>query len=405
MANGLLEKIKIDNQIISKLIPYQSKITIGQFIDIMIKTDNCDFEIDKNILCLILSLKFNPPKVVLPHNFGMKISFELNQMTISNDFKMKNLKADITIYNSKINGIIRMDSIHSSFVKFKTKELINLKADIIDKSVELIINLKKITIYVIPLIDLISKLPLDLPKSQTPNANIMVKINPIDINLCFLEDILNIILNSPLKLNVNTLNDIYYVSLKMKKFLINLNNNEIVGIKSFKFILDKNIDIVIQSIVVMVSTIQAYKLFKMSSIIQHNSFIIAILDKNVAENKIQLDKITCKIPMIQFLMQQAKSKRNISLNFINSDFVIKNSRKKAELYGQTKGEFIASDGFLSFNLTQCFKITINGEYSETNKNFSVEVQDPIIFKKVLPFEFFDLIISKLIFKLYINKHT
>lgn len=125
-------------------------------------------------------------------------------MTISNDFNIKNLKIDITIHNSKIDGMLFMDSIDSSFVKFKSKELVKMKADIINKSSDLIINMKKITIFVIPLIDLISNLPLDLPKTQLPNINIMVKINPIEIDLYFIEDSLNSIFNSPINLQVNT---------------------------------------------------------------------------------------------------------------------------------------------------------------------------------------------------------
>ena len=95
------------------------------------------------MIYLLLTLKFGTPKVILPPDFGMRISFVLNQMTISNDFNIKNLKIDITIHNSKIDGILFIDSIDSSFCKFKSKELVQLKADIIEKSLDLIINMKK----------------------------------------------------------------------------------------------------------------------------------------------------------------------------------------------------------------------------------------------------------------------
>lgn len=378
---ALLEKIKIDHQIIAKQIQCQLEMTLEQIIGIMIKIDNCDLIIDKNLIYLLLNIKYNSPNVVFPHDFGMKISFILNQMTISNDFQMKKLIEDILILNSKVSGTLGIYSVKSSFVEFKTKEFIKFDANIINKSIDLSINLDKIKIEVITLIDLISKLPLDFPEAQPLKLNIKVKINPIQINLCFLEDSLSIILNTPLYLNMNSLKGILpYISLKMGKCVVNLNNSEIVEIKSFNFVLDKIIEIEIPSVSVMVSMIQIYSLIKIVSYILQNRFINLVAQKRIQIKNSTVEKINCKVPIIQLLMQQTKSRRNVSLYFENTEFNLINSIKKAKILGQTRGKFTASDGFLSFDITQYFKITANGEFSE-NKNFcSVHVEDPILFE-------------------------
>lgn len=165
----------------------------------------------------------------------------------------------------------------------------------------------------------------------------MVKINPIEINLYFIEDSLNSIFNSPINLQINTSNNLLqYASLDTKNFLINLNNNEILVMESFKLILHKNINIQIPSICVMISMTLIYKIIKMLSIILQNSFISFLVQKNISMNNVPIDMITCKVLKIQLMMKQTKSKRNISLNFENTELTLKNIRRKAELFGKQK---------------------------------------------------------------------
>lgn len=379
-ASALLDKIKIGSEIIAKQIQYESEVTFDQIIEIFVKTDNCNLDIDKDVIRLLLGLKFQTPQIVLPHDIAMKLSFVMKQMSISNEFKMSNFKADVKIINSKVEGSVGMDSVDSSFVKFKSKDIVKLNADINEKTIDLKINLKEITIFVIPLIDVLSMFPLDLPKTDPPNINMNIKAKPIGCNLCFGEDILNIMINSPLKLVVNTLKrKIPYVNMQMNDFLILLNNAEMVSVKSLDFIFDKNIDIEIPSINVIVSMVKMYKLFKMISIILSIPFVNTP-QKTVAINNVPIEQIKCRVPLISLLMQQTKSKRNISLDFENTEFYLKNSQEKAELFGETHAKFTASDGFLSFELTPHFKITCSGEISDTKKACALEIKDPIKFE-------------------------
>lgn len=56
-ASALLDKIKIEHQIITKPILFQSEISLGQNIEIMIKTDTFDININKNMIYLLFTLK------------------------------------------------------------------------------------------------------------------------------------------------------------------------------------------------------------------------------------------------------------------------------------------------------------------------------------------------------------
>ena len=62
IANALLDKIKIEHQIIAKPILFRSEVTLGQNIEIMIKTDSCDINI--NDIFVINSKIWNPQSYI-----------------------------------------------------------------------------------------------------------------------------------------------------------------------------------------------------------------------------------------------------------------------------------------------------------------------------------------------------
>lgn len=372
-----LDQITCEDMIISKQILYKSEVIFDQITEILIHTDNCDLNINKKLANLLLNINVPSQEIALPHDIGIKLVLMIDNMSISNDLVMKYFTSDLYFINSKIDTSISVDSIDSSIVKFKSKDVVQMSIDIKQNIIDLAINLEKITIFVIPLIDVLSLLSKsNLPTTQN---NLRIKVNPIQFNFCFGENYLNVIFESPIKLKVNTLHRfIPYIYLQVFNFSINLNNDEIIEINSLKFILDKNMVVDIPSIKITLSMLKIYQLIKMISLFTKSSFANA--PKKILIYQIPIETIRVNVPLIKIIVHQTKSRRCISLTFENTDFDLKNQNQRAIMFAQTKILFSSSDGFTSTDLAPPFKILSKGELSETKKNCSIKALNPVKFE-------------------------
>lgn len=380
-AGLTIDQVNFSNKSIGSNVVLKSDINLGEIIEANAKIDNFNFAITKELIDFFVDMKLPKFDLPVPKSLGIKskINLTLDQVSLSNDFVMKNFNANVNINHSKIDLSVGMDSISSSFVKFESKDLAKLNVDLEEKEIKLALNVDEITVFVIPLLDVIAM----FPKAKTPSIpkiNLSVRVKPLQINLCFSENYLNVVLNSPLKFKFNTLdfND-PHVSLKMSKLFVNLNNNEIVGIRSIKFRLDKDVVLEIPSINITVSMVKIYTLIKMISYVAESS-LVTNSQKKIAIYTIPFETISTRIPSIQVIVHQTKSRRCITFKLDDTELFLKTVDQKSDFMASTKAHFEASDGILSFDITQPFKITCTGMFSETLKNLVVESQNPIKFE-------------------------
>ncbi|KAK8846214.1 hypothetical protein M9Y10_020220 [Tritrichomonas musculus] len=396
-AGAMLNQWAFQNQTIAQQISFNAEILISKAFEIKIIVDNCNINLSKSLINYLLNVNMSSYEVAFPHELALKVSFVLNQMSISNDFVMKNFLADINLSNSKFDVSVGLDSVNSSFLKFVSKDVVKMKMDIEQKSLDLVVNLEDMTIFVIPLCDLISKLPAFIP--STPQIKLNLTLKPLLCNCVFGEDYLNINFNSPLTLKLDTMKGpIPYVDLDMSNFTIYLNNKEIIRLNSLKFSLTNKLIAEIPELYIKLSMLKIYKLLKMLTTIPIKK-LMSSSQSSINLYEMPIESIVCKIPYIEVMMHQIKSRRSVLFILDDSEVNIKNTDKKTDLIASTTVHLNASDGFQTFSLAPEFRITCNGEFTETHNNCVLESPDPI------KIEFSTHLLNQIIKNLTANEDT
>ncbi|KAK8838342.1 hypothetical protein M9Y10_035765 [Tritrichomonas musculus] len=375
-ASAFLNHVIFDEQIISQQISFQSEIIINKITEVTMNIDSFDLIFNQVLVNYILNLKLPLNNIVLPNDFELKLSLKLNEMSLSDDFKINDLIVDAILNNTKIFASIKMDSISSSLINLKSKDVIQMNANLKQKEIDLTVNLQEITVYIVPLIDFITNFPkLYISK---PQIKLNIRLLPFRCNFDLAEDDLNVIFNSPIKVKLDTISTSF--SLKISNFVINLNNNEIMKMDSLLFTIDKSVIINLPSIIVNVSMVEIYKIIKITSDIIETSITNIYKPLKISLYQIPFETFEVKIPIIEVIVHQKNSRRSVSLTLHDTGLYMKNNTIKCDLFGSTKVHFDASDGFRSFSLAHPFNIACNGEFSDTINECTIEAQDPIHFE-------------------------
>lgn len=92
---AFLDRVTFEDLIISKQISYQSEVIFDQITEITLQTNDCNLNINKNLILLLLKTEFPAQEIALPHDVGINLSFKINQMSISDDFIMQNFSSNL----------------------------------------------------------------------------------------------------------------------------------------------------------------------------------------------------------------------------------------------------------------------------------------------------------------------
>lgn len=374
-ASAVLNQCAFQSQIIAQKIIFQADLKLSKISEVKIIIDNCNISPSKSLINYFLNTNMSSYEVAFPHELGLKLSFIMNQISISNDFVMKDFSTELLLSNSKFDISVGLDSVNSSFLKFTAKDVVKMNMDIEQKTLDIVVNLEDMTIFVIPLFDLISKLPT--LNGPSPQIKLNLTLKPLHVNCVFGEDCLNIMFNSPLTLKLDTLHGpIPYVDLDMSNFVVYLNNNEIIRLDTIKFYLEKKMVIDIPELYVKLSVIKIYKILKMLSTIPTKS-----LFKNSQTTPVLYDlpieSIEAKIPFIEIMIHQTKSRRCVLFKLLGTELNVQNANSKTNLLASTQIHLDASDGFQSFSLAPPFNVTCKGEFSKEENKIFLDSPDSI----------------------------
>lgn len=374
-AGAVLNQCAFQNQIIAEKFSFQAELKISKMSEVKIIVDDCNIALSKSLINYFMNTNMSSYEVALPHELGLKLSFILNQMSISNDFIMKNFVTELQLSDSKFDISVGMDSVNSSFLKFVAKDVVKMNMDIEEKTLDIVVNLEDMTIFVIPLFDLISKLPTFV--SASPQIKLNLTLKPLLANCVFGEDYLNIMFNSPLTLKLDTLHGpVPWVDLNMSNFVIYLNNKEIIRMNSLKFFLENQMVIDIPELYIKLSMVKIYKLLKMLSTIPTKSLFNSQQSTKMIYD-MPIESINAQVPFIEIMIHQSKSRRCVLFKLCQTELDIKNANKQTNLTASTKIYLDASDGFQSFSIAPPFNITCTGEFSKKQNQVFLESPDPI----------------------------
>lgn len=374
---ALLNQLAFQNQTIAQNISLTAKIILNKIFDIAVNIHNCELAISKPFVDYLFSISPSN-QFALPDGLGFTLQFNIDEVSISNEFFMNDFNLSLSLKDGLFDINCGMESIDSTYLKLKSKDLINMTFNLSQMHLNLNVNLDQATIYIMPLIGLLNKFPTIPPSAL--GINLMIVITPLKCAFVFGEDVLTVKIDHQLKFRMNTLEKFPKAALLLRNFKVALNKQKILDMNSLKFSLDKNTMIQIPEINITFSILKIYKLIKIISSLPLDAMKTSSNPlANLDISKIPYESLVVNIPSITLTIHQSRSLKSVNLSLDKTVLQANKVGNSIQMNASTNVQFGASDGFQSNYVTPSFLFNVTGEYSETVKKLNLSSEDKILF--------------------------